>query len=102
MHGGVKLYVCYGTFGPAVRHPCARAYDALKAAGYDPEVVRTGGCYGTDRIFPRRREVKRLTGNYKVPTLVLEDGTVIDVSDNIIAWAAENRALRPEPSVSPP
>lgn len=44
----------------------------------------------TDRFFSGRREIKRLTGNYKVPTLVLDDGTVIDDSKNIVAWAAAN------------
>jgi Glutathione S-transferase, N-terminal domain len=85
----MKLYVCYGTFG-AGRHPCGSAHEALVEAGHNPEVVRAGGCFRTDPLFPRRREVKRLTGNYKVPTLVLDDGTVVDDSKRIIAWAAEN------------
>jgi Glutathione S-transferase, N-terminal domain len=88
----MRLHVCYGTFGPAERHPCANAYRALEAAGHEPMVVKTYGCYGTDRLFKGRREVKRLTGNYKVPTLVLDDGTVIDDSTNIIAWARANPA----------
>jgi Glutathione S-transferase, N-terminal domain len=86
----VKLYVCYGTFGPEQHHPCARAHGALVASGYSPQVQRTYGCYGSDRFFAGRREVKRLTGNYKVPTLILDDGTVIDDSSNIVAWAREN------------
>jgi glutathione S-transferase len=86
----VQLFVCYGTFGPADRHACAKAYTALEEAGHRPEVVRTFGCYGTDRLFNGRREVKRLTGNYKVPTLVLDDGTVVDESQNIAAWATAN------------
>jgi Glutathione S-transferase, N-terminal domain len=85
----VKLYVCYGTFGDA-RHPCGRAYKALRRAGHDPDVVRTYGCYGTDRFFPGRCAVKRMTGNYKVPTLVLDDGTVVDGSDSIVDWAGHN------------
>jgi glutathione S-transferase len=52
--------------------------------------VRTYGCYGTDRLFPGQREIKRLTGNHKVPTLVLDDGTVVDDSTNIVAWAQAN------------
>lgn len=88
----MELYVCYGTFGPAERHPCAKAYHALIAAGHRPKVVRTYGCFGTDRLFDGRRTIKRLTGNYKVPTLVLGDGTVIDESQNIVAWAAANSA----------
>jgi len=88
----MKLYVCYGTFGPATRHPCARAYTALVAAGHQPEVVRTYGCFGTDRLCGGRRTVKQLSGNYKVPTLLLDDGTVIDESRNIAAWAEANPA----------
>ena len=83
----MRLYVCYGTFGPAERHACARAHQALEAAGHGPQVVKTYGCYGTDRLFRGRHEVKRLSGNFKVPTLVLDDDTVIDDSHNIVAWA---------------
>jgi len=86
----MDLYVCYGTFGPAERHPCAKAHRALIDVGFQPKVIRTYGCYGTDRFFRGRRAIKSLTGNYKVPTLVLDDGTVIDESQNIVAWAAEH------------
>jgi len=88
----VELYVCYGTWGPAERHPCAKAYRALADADHEPQVIRTYGCCGTDRFFSGRRAIKRLTGNHKVPTLVLDDGTVIDGSQNIVAWAAANSA----------
>jgi len=88
----MELYVCYGTFGPAERHACARAFRALAAAGHQPKVVRTYGCYGTDRFFSGRREIKRLTGSYKVPTLMLDDGSVVDESQNIVAWAEANPA----------
>lgn len=88
----MKLYVCYGTFGPKQHHPCGKAHDALVAAGHRPQVVKTYGCYGTDRLFAGRREIKRLTGNYKVPTLVLDDGTIIDDSSNIVTWAHDNPA----------
>ena len=57
----MRLHVCYGTFGTAERHPCARAHQALTTAGYQPTVVRTGGCYGTDRFWRGRRAIKRLT-----------------------------------------
>jgi glutathione S-transferase len=86
----VKLYVCYGTFGPAGVHACAKAHAALVTAGHRPEVIRTYGCFGTDRLFSGRRTVNELTGNHKVPTLVLDDGTVVDDSSNIVAWAEAN------------
>jgi len=88
----VKLYVCWGTFGPAERHACARAHDALVAAGHEPEVVKTHGCYRTDPLFAGRRKVKRMTGNYQVPTLELDDGTLVDHSENIVSWAEANPA----------
>jgi hypothetical protein len=82
----MKLYVCWGTFAPQ-EHPCGKAHAALTAAGHDPEVVRTYGCFRTDPLFPGRREVKESTGNYKVPTLVLDDGRVVDGSSQIVDWA---------------
>jgi hypothetical protein len=89
----MKLYVCYGIFGPPDRHACAKAHKALLMAGHKPEVVKAYGCLGTDRLFKGRREVMRLTGNYKVPTLVLDDGrVVVDDSENIVAWAQAHPA----------
>jgi hypothetical protein len=88
----MDLYVCYSTLGPTKHHPCARAYRALRSAGYEPRVIRTYGCYGTDRFFGGRRAIKGLTGNYKVPALILDDGTIIDESQNIVAWAAQQVA----------
>jgi hypothetical protein len=86
----MQLYVCYGTLGPAHRHACARAYQALASAGYRPRIVKSYGCYGTDRLFSARRHIKRLTGNHKVPTLVFQDGSFIDGSRRIVAWAEMN------------
>ncbi len=88
----MKLYVCYGTFGTPERHPCAKAHQALLAAGHSPEVIRTYGCFRTDPLWHGRRTVKRLTGNYEVPTLVLDGGTLIDGSSQIADWAKANPA----------
>lgn len=88
----MTLYVCYGTFGPAERHACSRAFTALGRAGHEPRVVRTYGCAGTDRLFSGRRTVKRMTGNHKVPTLVLDDGEIIDGSQQIVEWARTHQA----------
>jgi hypothetical protein len=93
----VKLYVCWGTF-PTPRpggHPCANAYDALKHAGHDPELVRSYGWAVLPGVFNQTRgrsEVLELTGNRWVPTLVLDDGSVIDGSSEIVAWAEANPA----------
>jgi hypothetical protein len=93
----VKLYVCWGTF-PTPRpggHPCANAYHALRDAGYEPEVSKAYGLGLLPGAFNQtsgRREVQELTGNRWVPTLVLDDGTAIDGSKAIVAWAGENPA----------
>jgi hypothetical protein len=95
----MKLYVCYGTWKPAPRpggHPCGTAYEALKNAGYDPEVKRAYGLGALpgflNNMAPGRREVKRLTGNYWVPVLVRDDGSVIQGSHEIAEWARANPA----------
>ena len=98
----MKLYVCWGTFPvpwprrgaswhPAA-HPCKRAYDAVKQAGYSSEVLKTYGFGQLPDVTRGRREVKRLTGQSWVPVLVLDDGQVIKDSKNIVEWARNNAA----------
>ena len=95
----MKLYICYGLF-PSPRpggHPCKNAHDALRDAGHNPKVVRSYGLGILPKAFnltKGRREVERLTGNRWVPTLVLDDGTVIDGSREIVAWAKANPAAQ--------
>ena len=94
----MKLYICYGTF-PTPRpggHPCRNAAHALQEAGHDPELIKAYGFGALPDALntPRRREVKKLTGNAWVPALVLDDGTVVDGSDSIIAWAKEHPAVK--------
>jgi hypothetical protein len=91
----MKLYVCYGTFASPRPggHPCGNAYRALREAGHSPEVIRSFGAGVLPKVFnltAGRREVERLTGNRMVPTLVLDDGAVIDGSPEIVNWAAAN------------
>jgi hypothetical protein len=91
------LYVCYGTFSSPRPggHACGNAYHALKDAGYEPEVVRSYGLGLLPGVFNRtrgRREVNELTGNRWVPTLLLDDGTVVDGSREIVDWALANPA----------
>lgn len=88
----MRLYVCWGLFRtPRPGHPCRNAWDALRAAGHDPEVVR---CYGWG-LLPSwlnrsrgRREVRRLTGRDWVPVLVTEAGEVVRGSRQIVEWSA--------------
>ncbi len=91
----MKLYVCWGTFSSPRPggHPCGNAYRALKSAGHDPQVIKSYGLAPLPAAFNNtrgRREVQELTGNRWVPTLVLDDQTVIDGSDEIVAWAQAN------------
>ena len=103
----MKLYVCYGTWKPAPwrrgGHPCGAAYHALKDAGYEPELTRVYGLALLPGVFnqtPGRREVKRLTGNYWVPVLVADDGTVIQGSREIVEWAGANPAPATHPTAA--
>jgi hypothetical protein len=98
----MKLYICYGVFKTPRPggHPCANAHEALVEAGYDPELIRSYGLGILPSIFNRtsgRQEVKRLTGNYWVPALVTDDGTVVQGSHEIAAWAKANPAVASAP-----
>ena len=92
----MKLYVCWTTRdtpGPH-HHACTRAYDALRDAGYDPEVSRTYS-FGAVPGFlqtPGRREVKRLSGQSWVPMLVTDQDVVISGSREIESWAQAHPA----------
>ena len=93
----MKLYVCWGTFSTPRPggHPCGNAYQALKDAGHDPEVVKSYGLALLPDALNRtsgRREAKRLTGKTTVPVLVTDDGEVVADSRNIVAWAKQHPA----------
>jgi len=96
----VKLYVCWGEWraaGPR-KHPCGQAVQALRDAGYDPEVVKTYG-FGPLPAFltPHRAPVRELTGQNWVPALELDDGTGIAGSQAIAAWAQAHPAAGAAP-----
>jgi hypothetical protein len=88
----VKLYICYGTFSSPRPggHPCKNAYEALKAAGYEPELVKSYGLGALPDFVNQtkgRREVKELTGESWVPCLVTDEGDAVYPSKKIIEWA---------------
>lgn len=98
----MRLYVCWGTFpvpwprrgaswGPR-HHPCKKAHDALIEAGYSPSVKKVYGFRELPVLTPGRKAVRRLTGDRLVPVLVLDDGEVVQDSENIAQWARENPA----------
>jgi hypothetical protein len=92
----MKLYVCWGTFPAPWRpggHPCRNAYQALKEAGWEPDVERVYGLGPLpDALTPTRRKVRELTGQNMVPVLVTDDDEVVQSSDKIAAWAVDNPA----------
>ena len=91
----MRLYVCWGTFSLPGGHPCRTAHEALKRAGYEPEVVRSYGSAMLPDLVnqtPGRRDAKQLTGSKMVPVLVTDGGDVISDSKNIVTWAEEHPA----------
>ena len=87
------LYVCHGDDqGPKI-HPCRRVQEALRAAGIEHDKVVAA--HGSPIPFLRkgsREELRAATGETKLPTLKLADGTVLTHSKAILAWVAERSA----------
>lgn len=88
---GLTLLVCHLDDGGLPPHACRRAQRALRAAGHDFEkvVAARGMLFG---LFTtgRRPKLKALSGQEQLPVLRLPDGTTINGSANIIAWADEH------------
>jgi glutathione S-transferase len=81
------LYVCHGDDGGARIHPCRRVQEALRAVGIEYEKVIAA--HGHPIPFLRkgsRDELRKATGDTKLPALKLPDGTVITHSRAILAW----------------
>ena len=91
----MKLYVCWGLFrSPRPGgHPCRNAHEALKEAGWNPDVEKVYGLgiLGS-ALNPTRAKIRDLTGQNMVPVLEADDGEVISGSDKIIRWARDNPA----------
>ena len=86
------LFVCHGDDGGPRIHPCRRVQEALRAAQIDYEKVIAG--HGNPIPFLRkgsREELRTATGDTKLPTLKLPDGTVIKHSRAILAWIGDQR-----------
>jgi len=83
------LYVCHGDDGGPRVHPCRRVQEALRAKGI--EYRKVVAAHGNPIPFLRkgsREELRAATGETKLPTLMLADGTVIAHSRAIFAWIA--------------
>jgi glutathione S-transferase len=91
------LYVCHGDEGGPRVHPCRRVQEALHDAGIEYEKVIAA--HGSPIPFLRkgsRDELRAATGDDKLPTLKLADGTVLTHSRAIFSWIHEEAARRAE------
>ena len=87
----LTLFVCHIDDGGPPPHACKRAQRALRGSGHDFDKVIAGkgipfGLFTTGK----RPDLKELSGQEKLPVLRLEDGSTINGSANIIAWARSN------------
>jgi glutathione S-transferase len=84
------LYVCHGDEGGPRIHPCRRVQEAMHAKGiaYDKVIA----AHGSPIPFLRkgsREELHQATGETKLPTLKLADGTIVTHSRAILRWIAQ-------------
>jgi len=90
--------------GPGFAHPCAKAGNALDAAGYEYEIKTVKGYRAMPWTWGSRKEdravVRELSGTDEVPILVLDDGEVISGSGTIARWAKEHPAARANSSAA--
>jgi glutathione S-transferase len=89
------LYTCpartHGANAPLFAHPCGVAAQALDRAGHDYTVKTVGGF----KSIPlsrrgKREEIISLTGQQDVPLLLLDDGSTVQGSGAIVAWAEDH------------
>jgi hypothetical protein len=87
----LTLYVCHIDEGGPKPHACRRAQNALRENGHEFKKViyAKGHPFG---LFTkgRRPELKEISGQEMLPVLVLADGSTINGSAKIIAWAKEH------------
>jgi len=94
----LTLYTCHiGRGGPSfLPHACRRAHEALDNAGIAYETV----IFGKGRPLAigttgKRPDLKRISGQEKLPVLALTDGTTVNGSDAIVAWAVDHEVSTP-------
>ena len=86
------LYVCHGDDGGPRIHPCRRVQEALRAAGIEYDKVIAA--HGSPIPFRRkgsRDELREATGQEKLPTLKLPDGTILAHSRAILSWVRQQK-----------
>ena len=89
------LYTCaaqkHGATTPVIKHPCGQAAKALDDGGHAYEIEVVGGFKNIPFSRRGRREkIRELTGQDDVPVLVADDGTVVQGSQKIVAWARDH------------
>jgi hypothetical protein len=94
----LTLYVCHIDEGGPKPHACKRAQRALRGSGHDFEKI----VFARGRLFGlftkgRRPELKALSGQEQLPVLMLPDGSTVNGSASIIAWAKANPPRAAEP-----
>jgi glutathione S-transferase len=91
------LYTCpartHGANAPLIAHPCGVAAQALDRSGH-AYTVKTVGGFKNIPLSRRgkREEIVSLTGQQDVPVLLLDDGSTVQGTSAIVAWAAEHSA----------
>jgi len=85
------LYVCHIDEGGPPPHACKRAARALGDGNieFDKVIAGRGHPFG---LFTkgRRPRLKALSGQEQLPVLELPDGSTVNGSANIVAWAREH------------
>jgi glutathione S-transferase len=91
----LTLLVCNIDDGGPPPHACKRAQRALRAGGHDfDKVITARGRPFALFTTGRRPRLKEMSGQEKLPVLLLPDGGTINGSGPIIAWAREHQPLR--------
>jgi len=87
------LYVCHADQDMPKIHPCAKAHVALEKAGIDHEKI----VYGKGKPFGigtkgSRPDLAEISGQEKLPVLVLPGGETVSGGKKIVNWAKSNGA----------
>ena len=91
----LTLYVCHIDEGGPPPHACKRAQRALRENGHEFEKVIFGKGIPFGLFTKGRRpELKEMSGQEKLPVLRFPDGSTINGSADIIAWAKDNKPAR--------
>lgn len=91
MAEGLTLYTCSIDDGGPNLHPCAKAHNALREAGHEYETI----VFDANKplgLFTKgkRPELKKISGQEKLPVLKLPDGSTVNGGGKIASWAKEN------------